>query len=137
MATDDNEQQRTPNSGPSPSTVTSRTRDFFSIPAPIKHLFDRFPVITYEANDLPCRSPSNSPNFDTSLPIGSNKILKYASEHGSVPSESADMRYDAYMSLLDHRIRSAWVNHTIPEIEKNCLHLQKNLQLGAVIGRFC
>ncbi|KAL2827637.1 hypothetical protein BDW59DRAFT_144103 [Aspergillus cavernicola] len=30
-----------------------RARDFFSVPAPVKRLFDRFPLITYPANELP------------------------------------------------------------------------------------
>lgn len=30
-----------------------RVRDFFSVPAPVKRVFDRFPLITYPENDLP------------------------------------------------------------------------------------
>jgi metaxin len=31
---------------------------FFRVPPPIKQLFDRFPLTTYPANDLPERTPS-------------------------------------------------------------------------------
>lgn len=37
-----------------PSTASS----FFTVPPPIKKLFDKFPLATYPANDLPQRSPS-------------------------------------------------------------------------------
>ena len=39
--------------------VVSRTRDFFSVPAPIKRIFDRFPLTTYPPNDLPERPGTN------------------------------------------------------------------------------
>ena len=31
-------------------------RGFFTVPASIKYIFDKFPLITYETNDLPLRS---------------------------------------------------------------------------------
>ena len=34
------------------------TPSFFRVPPPIKQLFDRFPLTTYPANDLPQRTPS-------------------------------------------------------------------------------
>ena len=33
------------------------SRSFFSIPAPVKQLFDRFPLVTYPINHLPQRAP--------------------------------------------------------------------------------
>lgn len=39
---------------PQPSTASS----FFTVPPPIKKLFDKFPLATYPANDLPQRSPT-------------------------------------------------------------------------------
>jgi metaxin len=36
---------------------TNRIRDLFSIPAPVKALFDKVPVLTYEPNELPHRTP--------------------------------------------------------------------------------
>lgn len=48
--------------GPQPESTSSAgpsaVRDFFTVPAPIKRLFDRFPLTTYPPNDLPLRSPS-------------------------------------------------------------------------------
>jgi metaxin len=52
---------------------------------------------------------SSSSSHDMILPIASNKLIKYAKEHGAIVEESASMRYEAYQSLLDHRIRNAWV----------------------------
>jgi metaxin len=168
---------------------TRRIGDFFSIPSPVKRLFDQVPVLTYASNELPQRAPKPSripslyvfstdgdvaagrpsfnpsclkwqvsgnkepgkPLIDVSLqtylniaeidhrlvssnnhasptgslpflqpatlnssqesptPVTSNKLVKYATEHGSRIVESSSMRYEAYQSLLDHRIRNAWV----------------------------
>jgi hypothetical protein len=51
-----------PNTDDNPSSrpfkaQTQKLKEFFSIPPPIKKLFDNFPVITYQANDLPLRAP--------------------------------------------------------------------------------
>jgi hypothetical protein len=47
---------------PPQATEGPQTEDnapsFFRVPAPIKQLFDRFPLTTYPANDLPQRVPS-------------------------------------------------------------------------------
>lgn len=43
--------------GPESSSATP-TRSFFSIPAPLKVIFDKFPLVTYPANDIPQRIPS-------------------------------------------------------------------------------
>jgi hypothetical protein len=43
-------------------------------------------------------------------PIPSGKLQKWAMEKSSEKvEESNDLRYEAYLSLLDHRIRRAWV----------------------------
>jgi metaxin len=39
------------------SRQTSKVRDLFSIPAPIKTLFDLVPVVVYPSNELPQRAP--------------------------------------------------------------------------------
>jgi metaxin len=39
------------------SRSTRKVRDFFSIPAPVKQLFDLVPVVTYPPNQLPLRAP--------------------------------------------------------------------------------
>ncbi|KAG4411542.1 hypothetical protein IFR04_015320 [Cadophora malorum] len=153
---------------------TGKVREIFSIPAPIKKLFDLVPVVVYPANPLPQRAPKSAripslyvfskgqdaaagrPSFNPSclkwqtflniagvdhrlissnnhasptgalpfllpavrssdssqeslLPVPSNKFVKYATEHGGIVEESPSMRYSAYQSLLDHRIRNAWL----------------------------
>lgn len=42
------------------SQHTSKVRHFFSIPAPVKTLFDKVPVLTYPPNDLPQRAPKSA-----------------------------------------------------------------------------
>ncbi len=173
------------------SKSTRKVQDFFSIPVPVKRLFDLVPVVTYPPNQLPLRAPkparipslyvfskdqdaaAGRPSFNPSclkwqvgsvgnvtwswrinnqqtflniagvdhrlissnnhssptgslpfllpavygsntsqdllLPIPSNRFVKYATEHGGRVDESSSMRYEAYESLLDHRIRNAWV----------------------------
>ncbi|RFU34204.1 hypothetical protein B7463_g2114, partial [Scytalidium lignicola] len=46
---------------------------------------------------------------ETLLPVPSSKLIKYAKEHGGRFAEIDDIRYEAYQSLLDHRIRNAWL----------------------------
>lgn len=47
-------------SGQAPSYVSiSRARDYFAVPAPIKRIFDQFPLVTYSSNDLPQRGSSS------------------------------------------------------------------------------
>ncbi|KAI9662082.1 MAG: hypothetical protein M1829_006221 [Trizodia sp. TS-e1964] len=145
-------------------------RDLFSIPKPIKRLFEKFPLSTYEANQLPSTSipqsydptlyifttvedsklgaPSFNPtclkwqtylkfcalNFRTvassnhasptgvlpfllpgrssagaQVPVPSTKLPKLAFQHGQSIEEPASIRYEAYMSLLDSRLRDAWL----------------------------
>lgn len=40
-----------------PQSHNSR-RSFFTIPAPVKRVFDKFPLITYLENGFPLRAPS-------------------------------------------------------------------------------
>ncbi|KAI9742167.1 MAG: hypothetical protein M1818_004067 [Claussenomyces sp. TS43310] len=156
-----------------PSSL-SRVRSLFSIPTPLKRLFETVPVLTYSPNELPQRAPHPSklpnlyvfgkgaaaaagrPSFNPSclkwqtflkiagidhqlvssnnhasptgvlpfllpaaqsshagdhaaLPIPSNRLVKYARERGSEVAEPTGVRYEAYQSLLDHRIRNAWL----------------------------
>lgn len=41
--------------------------------------------------------------------VSSNRLQKWARENGLGREEPESMRYEAYMALLDHRIRRAWV----------------------------
>lgn len=49
----------TPGQAPATNVTAARARDYFSIPAPIKRIFDRFPLATYPPNDLPQRARSS------------------------------------------------------------------------------
>jgi len=46
-----------PSSSGSFKRQANRVRDLFSIPAPVKKLFDKVPVLTYPPNELPQRTP--------------------------------------------------------------------------------
>ncbi|KAI1646242.1 uncharacterized protein F4817DRAFT_316968 [Daldinia loculata] len=60
---------------------------------------------------LPFLIPSSNPNsFAAPLPIPSNKLEQYAAESGRHKiSEVPSLKLEAYESLLDHRIRNAWL----------------------------
>ncbi|KAJ5091528.1 hypothetical protein NUU61_006398 [Penicillium alfredii] len=148
---------------------SSHARSFFTVPAPIKQLFDRFPLVTYPANDLPQRAsprhgnqlfvftdapgarrgrPSFNPQClkwqaylkfvgidfevvssnnhasptgalpfllpglptEALLPIPSHKLQKWAIEQVHCEEEQQlNLRFEVYGSLLDHRIRNAWL----------------------------
>ncbi|KAL1969416.1 hypothetical protein VTN77DRAFT_8854 [Rasamsonia byssochlamydoides] len=152
-------------------TPPNPTRHLFSVPAPIKRIFDRFPLITYQANDLPGSSSYGNPDrnrlfvfidaagarrgapsfnpqclrwqaylkfvgidFDiipsnnhasptgalpylipalpagTLEPIPSSKLQKWAIEQVHCEEEQQiSVRFEVYESLLDHRIRNAWL----------------------------
>ncbi|KAF2466039.1 uncharacterized protein BDR25DRAFT_336613 [Lindgomyces ingoldianus] len=144
----------------------------FAVPAPIKRLFDKFPLLTYSANDLPLRAPRNrdrhvlhvfttprgaelgSPSYNPAClkwqaylrfcnidfviassnnhaspsgslpfllpsltdpskpaqPVPSGKLQRWVMNNSaSAREEPSDLRYEAYLSLLDHRIRRAWL----------------------------
>ncbi|KAK7181359.1 hypothetical protein PSPO01_12653 [Paraphaeosphaeria sporulosa] len=148
------------------------SRSIFSVPTPIKQLFDRFPLLTYSPNDLPQRAPRHrdahtlfifagekdaadgAPSYNPAClkwqaylkfsgisfqavssnnhasPSGVLPFLLPASTETSKPpppvvsaklqrwainntaravEEPGDLRYEAYLSLLDHRIRRAWL----------------------------
>ncbi|KAB2581127.1 Metaxin-1 [Lasiodiplodia theobromae] len=170
---------------PKPSGSRSAFSSITTVPAPVKRLFDKFPLVTYSANELPLRAPRErqrhqlyifttedgalrgeasfnpsclkwqSPGADRSgclqtyfkfsgvdfvtvassnhaspsgalpflLPGGANasvldqphvvpsgKLQKWVMDNGSTPVEEPDDdRFEAYMSLLDHDIRRAWL----------------------------
>ncbi|PQE25373.1 Mitochondrial outer membrane transport complex Tom37 metaxin protein [Rutstroemia sp. NJR-2017a BBW] len=186
---DNGNNQRKPDKPYNQSNFTRQTnavKDFFSIPKPVKKVFDKVPVLTYPANELPrgpgskgkgkadrdarlpslyifCREgdeaenggrPSFNPGClkwqtflklagvdhkivssnnhasptgvlpfllpgikstssqDDYLPIPSSGFVKYAKKQGRKVQEPQSMRYEAYQSLIDHRIRNAWL-HTL------------------------
>ncbi|KAH7371261.1 hypothetical protein BKA66DRAFT_514288 [Pyrenochaeta sp. MPI-SDFR-AT-0127] len=148
------------------------SRSIFDVPAPIKQLFDKFPLQTYPVNDLPQRAPRHrnehvlyvfatdegalrgAPSYNpaclkwqaylkfSNIPFRVASANNHASPSGALPfllpsspepykqtqpvpsaklqrwamntsekgiEEPGDMRYEAYLSLLDHRIRRAWL----------------------------
>lgn len=42
--------------------------------------------------------------------VASNRLQRWAREKGKGREEPDSIRYEAYMALLDHRIRRAWVS---------------------------
>ncbi|KAF2681640.1 hypothetical protein K458DRAFT_76896 [Lentithecium fluviatile CBS 122367] len=154
------------------SSQRDDARSLFSVPTPIKQLFDRFPVLTYAANDLPQRAPrkrnahtlyvfatekgvvDGAPSYNPGClkwqaylkfsgiafqlvssnnhaspsgalpfllpsvtegskpppPIPSGKLQRWSMTNSPAAiEEPGDLRYEAYLSLLDHRIRRAWL----------------------------
>lgn len=51
---------------------------------------------------------SSSPTA-SAQPVPSNKIQKWVSSQKNIALPESDMRYDAYASLVGHRIRRAWL----------------------------
>ncbi|KAL8950788.1 MAG: hypothetical protein Q9222_003195 [Ikaeria aurantiellina] len=65
---------------------------------------------------LPFLTPASStadPATEASFPVASNKLQDWAEKYGknAIP-ESENIRYEVYMSLVEHRIRNAWL-HTL------------------------
>ncbi|KAL8850624.1 MAG: hypothetical protein Q9221_004410 [Calogaya cf. arnoldii] len=60
---------------------------------------------------VPAVSSANVTILDLVRPIPSHKIQEWASKH-CARTESDSIRYEPYLSLLDHRIRNAWL-HTL------------------------
>ncbi|EXJ61129.1 hypothetical protein A1O7_05282 [Cladophialophora yegresii CBS 114405] len=148
----------------------STSSSWWSLPPAIRRVFDRFPLVTISANDLPQRAPRNrnenvlyifqsddprrrdAPSFNPSClkwqaylkfhgipfrtrssnnhaaPTGALPFLLPAPKDASRPSspvpasrlrrwvisqggkeESFHMRQEAYIALIDHAIRSAWL----------------------------
>ncbi|KAF3482565.1 uncharacterized protein GIQ15_05324 [Arthroderma uncinatum] len=61
---------------------------------------------------LPFLLPASAgnPGTDDALPVPSNRLQRWADEQAHVDQgEAASMREEVYTSLLDHRIRDAWL----------------------------
>ncbi|MCJ1281437.1 hypothetical protein MMC26_000756 [Xylographa opegraphella] len=161
---------------PSSARPSLPRRPWPALPAPLKHLFSKFPLRTLPPSQLPARTanhrdqhvlyiftdPSgpeyNTPSFNPTclkwqtylkfigldfrtvassnhasptgalpflmpasssnpqgeasghtLVVPSSKLQKWTREKGLTQEEPDSMRYEAYTSLLDHRIRRAWL----------------------------
>lgn len=152
---------------------TSPKYSIFDVPAPLRQLFARYPLLSYDANELPLDSPrqrdehclhiftteedaiNGRPSFNPSClkwqtylrvsglsfrlvksnnhaspsgalpflqpavqkvdvldPIPSNKLKKWLAKRQperETAEADEDIRYEAYSSLLDNRVRKAWV----------------------------
>ncbi|KAL8841508.1 MAG: hypothetical protein Q9170_000891 [Blastenia crenularia] len=63
---------------------------------------------------LPFLIPASSgDSLEVVSPVASSKLQEWAAKSCDIPrQESRDIRYEPYTSLLDHRIRNAWL-HTL------------------------
>jgi len=63
------------------------------------------------SGSLPFLLPSSSDSLKPAQPIPSGKLQRWTMNASSAAiEEPSDLRYEAYLSLLDHRIRRAWVS---------------------------
>lgn len=63
------------------------------------------------SGSLPFLLPGSSAAARPGTPVSSGRLAKWAVAHTGREEEDTGMRYEAYSSLLDHRIRSAWLYH--------------------------
>lgn len=60
---------------------------------------------------LPFLLPTQPDTLKPVQPVPSGKLQRWAMNNSETAiEESGDLRYEAYLSLLDHRIRRAWVS---------------------------
>ncbi|KAB8290657.1 hypothetical protein EYC80_008298 [Monilinia laxa] len=93
--------------------------DFFTIPRPVKNLFDKVPVITYPGNELPQRSPGANKRSDQDARLPS--LYVFCREDDEELSEGRPsfnpgcLKWQTFLKLagLDHRIVSS-NNHASP-----------------------
>jgi hypothetical protein len=50
---------QTPGGPPAASWTQQQQSSIFSIPAPLKRIFDKFPLVQYDENELPLRAPKD------------------------------------------------------------------------------
>lgn len=61
---------------------------------------------------LPFLLPIQPDTLKPVQPVPSGKLQRWAMNNSEAAiEESGDLQYEAYMSLLDHKIRRAWVSH--------------------------
>lgn len=58
MQNDDNEQMRSTAEGESSGGKHGQSRSLFDVPEPVKRVFDKVPLVTYQASELPRRTLS-------------------------------------------------------------------------------
>ncbi|CAI6340880.1 unnamed protein product [Periconia digitata] len=99
-----------------PSRDTRRPRaaqqshSIFSVPTPIKQLFDRFPLLSYPSNDLPLRAPANR---------NAHVLHVFSTDKGALagaPSYNpACLKWQAYLKFcgIDFKLQAS-NNHASP-----------------------
>ncbi|KAK4998127.1 phosphatidylserine decarboxylase [Elasticomyces elasticus] len=176
-----------------PVPAPAKPYSLFEIPAPVKRVFNKFPLVTYPSNELPLRAPrkrqqhvlhvfatpagalrglpsfnpsclkwqtylkfsgvqfrvsassnhasptgalpflipssTTSASFEYVEPVPANKLRSFASTHASLPEEPSDLRYEVYVSLLDHRLRAAWL-YTLYLEPSNFTHVAHRLYIS-------
>ena len=144
-------------------------KTWFEIPAPLRRIFDKFPLTTYSSNRLPQRAPTEQdshilyvfkdPNYDDELscnpsclkwqaflrfrkinlrlrssnnhaspsgalpfllpaqddgrpksPVSASKLPRWVVAQGG-KEEGHHIQEEAYMALIDHSIRNAWLHY--------------------------
>lgn len=77
------------------STQPNTASSFFTVPPPIKKLFDKFPLATYPANDLPQRSPTRRQG---------NQLFLFsdaaAARHGRPSFNPQCLKWQAYLKFV-------------------------------------
>ena len=69
---------------------------------------------------LPFLLPTQPDTLKPVQPVPSGKLQRWAMNNSDTAiEESGDLRYEAYLSLLDHRIRRAWVSTSALTISSN------------------
>ncbi|KAI9795991.1 MAG: hypothetical protein M1833_006567 [Piccolia ochrophora] len=85
-------------------------RDLFTIPAPLKQLFDRFPLLTYAPNPLPLRSPAAS-----DLPTLYIFTTPSDAERGLPSFNPSCLKWQTYLKLCNLPFRTQpSTNHASP-----------------------
>jgi metaxin len=77
---------------------------------------------------LPFLNPASSASTTSSHPIPSYQMLRWVTSHASTMETSEGMRYEAYTSLVEHRIRNAWL-FTLYLDERNSEAVAKKLYI--------
>ncbi|KAI9643905.1 hypothetical protein NHQ30_007256 [Ciborinia camelliae] len=98
---------------------TNAVKDLFSIPRPVKKLFDKVPVLIYPANELPQRSPGANRRSDRDARLPSLYIFCREGDegvNGGRPSFNPGcLKWQTFLKLagVDHKIVSS-NNHASP-----------------------
>ncbi len=75
---------------------------------------------------LPFVLPASPDPVKPTQPVPSGKLQRWAMNNSETAiEESGDLRYEAYLSLLDHRIRRAWVGY-LSIIHKACINVVRS-----------